>query len=137
MGQTEVVGRAKGLLVRQVHGDEQIHQDVHAAVPAQPVLVAEERSHDAAEPRDEHVRPGHGRNGEQRDPVAQRQRPRPGAQEEHRRRWIGHAERGRKSVAVRGVRAIEQMRGEDGLSSGRHQTAEFADRVGQLVITAL
>lgn len=137
MGQTEGVGSAKGLRVRQVRGDEQIPQDVHVAVPAQPVYVAEERGHDAAEPRDEHVRPGHERNGEQRNPVAQRQRPRPGAQEEHRRRRHGHAERGRKSVAVRGVRAIDQMRGEDGLSSVRHQTAEFADRVGELVITAL
>jgi len=137
VGQTEGVGRAKELRVRQVRDDDQIPQDVHAAVPAKLVYVAKERCHDAAEPLDEHVQLGHERNGQQLDPISQRQRYRPGAQEEHRRWRPGHAERGRKSVAVRGVRAIGQMRREDGLSSVRHQTAEFADRVCELVITAL
>jgi len=61
VGQVEAVGGAKRIPVRQVHHYWQTSEAVPAAFIAQPVDLAPERGHDAAEPRDDPAT--HERNG--------------------------------------------------------------------------
>lgn len=89
--QNESVGHGENVRVRQVRRARQTRQTVRVAVPAQPFDVAQERGHDAAEPRDghehehEHDAGRYVRQWWQQGPVvAKRQRHRSGAQEKHK-----------------------------------------------------
>jgi len=63
VGQVEDVGGAKRVPVRQVGDNGQNAQAVPAALLAQPADVAQERGHDAAEPRDDRSPAHHERIG--------------------------------------------------------------------------
>jgi len=59
VGKVEAVGAAKRICVRQICRHGQTPEAVRAALLTQPAHVAQERSHDAAEPRDEYARARH------------------------------------------------------------------------------
>jgi len=61
VGQVEAVSGAKRVPVRQVHHYWQTSEAVPATDLAQSADLAQERGHDAAEPRDDPAT--HGRNG--------------------------------------------------------------------------